>query len=87
MIAVTMIAAAFLMCLLAGLVALLRAGIAREESDKSLRSEPATLAALLTRYVVGLYVRMPQSAPPAGHTADQTGTGQGQCPPAAGPGR
>ena len=33
-------------------------GIAREESDNSLRGKPATLAAALTRRMVGFYVRM-----------------------------
>jgi len=40
-------------------LAMLRAGIAREESDNSLSGAPATLASALTRRTVGLYVRMP----------------------------
>ena len=44
-------------------LAFLRAGITREDSDRSIRGEPATLSSAVTRRVVGLYVRMPQPAP------------------------
>jgi hypothetical protein len=48
-------AIAFLTGAIVGIIALLRAGIAREESDHSLRGEPATRAARATRRVVRLY--------------------------------
>ena len=72
MIAIIIVAVVFSASVLAGAVALLRSGIAREEIDNSLRGEPATLAAALTRRVVGLYVHMPQSAAQADHTSDRT---------------
>lgn len=43
-----------------GVVALVRAGVAREESDRSLLADPPTRAAAITRRAVGLYVRTPE---------------------------
>ena len=68
MIAIIIVAVVSFASVLAGVVALLRSGIAREEIDNSLRGEPPTLAAALTRRVVGLYVHMPQSAVQADHS-------------------
>jgi len=53
-------AAAVVAALIAGAVAVLRAGIVREESDRSLLGAPATRTASVTRRVVGLYVRAPR---------------------------
>jgi hypothetical protein len=83
MIIVTILVAAFAACVVAGGLVLLRAGIAREEADKSLLGEPATDVAAVTRRVVGLYVRKPELAArydptspsrndPGGHTAKHT---------------
>jgi len=87
MIAIIILAAAIVASILAGAVALVRAGIAREESDNSLRGEPPTLAAALTRRVVGLYVRMPEDAAQADSVNDQNDAGHGHCPPPIDPGR
>lgn len=62
MIITTILVAALFSSVTAGLVALVRAGIAREESDCSVLGEPSTRAAAVTRRVVGLYVRAPQVA-------------------------
>lgn len=64
MITVTIVAVAFIAGVVAGVIALLRAGIAREESDNSLRGEPATRASAVTRRMVSLYVRMPPGTQP-----------------------
>jgi hypothetical protein len=59
MITVAIVAGAFIAGVLVGVIALLRAGIAREESGRSLRDEPPNRASAVTRRMVGLYVRMP----------------------------
>ena len=81
------LAAVVLASVLIAIVALVRAGIVREDSDYTLRGKPPTLAAALTRRIVGLYVRMPEDATQAHPTNDQTDTGQGYCPPPIGSGR
>jgi hypothetical protein len=63
-------AIAFLTGVIVGIIALLRAGIAREERDHSLRGEPATRAARAARRVVRLYVRMPERVTQADDRAD-----------------
>ncbi len=69
-------AAAVAAVLIASAIAVMRAGIVREESDRSLLGAPATRTASVTRRVVGLYVRAPRqvittgdgtSAPVSGH--------------------
>jgi hypothetical protein len=65
------VAGAFLAVVMAGGIALLRAGIAREESDHSLLSDPTTRAATATRRVVGLYVRTPERATEADRDSGQ----------------
>jgi hypothetical protein len=40
-------------------IGLLRAGIAREDSDHSIKGQPPTRASAFTRCMVGLYVRTP----------------------------
>jgi hypothetical protein len=72
MIAITVFIAAFLGGAVTGVIVLLRAGIAREESDKSLRSKPAARSAAATRRVVGLYVRTPPGAPETDDAAERT---------------
>ena len=62
MIIMTILVAALFGILTAGVVALVRAGIAREESDRSLLCDPPTRAAAVARRVVGLYVRTPELA-------------------------
>jgi hypothetical protein len=62
MIIITILVAALFGCLTAGVVALVRAGVAREESDRSLLRDPPTRAAAITRRLVGLYVRTPEPA-------------------------
>lgn len=81
------LAAMVLASVLIALVALLRAGIAREDSEYSLRSEPPTLAAALTRRIVGLYASKPEPAAQADPADDQTDANQGHCPPPIGPSR
>lgn len=81
MIAIIILAGAILASVVAGVIALVRVGIAREESDNSLRGKPATRSAALTRRLVGLCVRMPQNVTQADQAADQTDAGQGQRPP------
>lgn len=60
MITIATLTAVFGVGLIAGLVALVQVGIAREEHDRSLLDEPSTLTAALTRRIVGLYVRTPR---------------------------
>ena len=79
------LAAVVVASVLLAIVALLRAGIAREDSDYSLRSDPPTLAAALTRRIVGLYASTPVDAAQADPADGQTDTGQGHCPPPIGP--
>jgi hypothetical protein len=57
MIIIAILVAALLGSLTAGVVALVRAGVAHEESDRSLLRDPPTRAAAVTRRLVGLYVR------------------------------
>lgn len=64
MITITILSAAIVAIAVVGTVATLRAGIAREEADHSLRGTPTTLASSVTRRMVGLYVRMPQQTQP-----------------------
>jgi hypothetical protein len=59
MIAMALAVAAITAVLAVVVIALLRAGIAREESDRSLLVGPRTRAASVTRRMVGLYVRTP----------------------------
>ena len=70
MIIIVIAAIAFVTGAIAGIIALLRAGIAREESDRSLRSEPATRAARATRRVVRLYASRPEGVTQADDRAD-----------------
>lgn len=56
MIAIAVLAVVFAAGALAGIVAMLRLGIAREESRRSFRSYPDTRSAAATRRVLGLYV-------------------------------
>jgi hypothetical protein len=60
MIIYALVAAAFVIGIVAAVIVLLRAGIAREERDHSLLDRPATRAAGVTRRMVGLYVRAPR---------------------------
>jgi len=79
-------AIAFLAGAIAGIIALLRAGIAREESDHSLRGEPATRAARATRRVVRLYVSMPERVTQTDDRADhQADASQRRWPPTVTP--
>ena len=87
MIAITVIAVATMAGVLAGVVALVRASIASEESGNSLRGEPPTLAAALTRRIVGLYVRLPERGGHDEHEADRLHARRDQYPPAIGSGR
>jgi hypothetical protein len=55
MITISILAVTLLAGALAGAIAMLRAGIAREESDKSLLGKPVTRASALTRWIVDLH--------------------------------
>jgi hypothetical protein len=59
------------------IVVLLRVGIGREDADRSLRGAPSTRASVMTRRMVGLYVRMPQ--PPGDDGAVDFPQGQQPC--------
>lgn len=61
MIIIAIVVGAFIAGVIVGIVALLRAGIAREESTGSLRDGPPNQASAVTRRIVGLHVRMPLS--------------------------
>lgn len=83
MITFALIVATFIAGMVAGVVILLRAGIAREESDHSLLGKPSTRTARATRRIVGLYVRTPDSGDHAYEATDRTGDGELQRPSAA----
>jgi hypothetical protein len=70
MITIAILVATFIAGAIAGIIALLRLGIAREESDKSLLGEPATRAAAATRRIVGWYGSRPQLVSQAGRAAN-----------------
>ena len=76
---------AFLAGAMAGIVVLLRVGMASEDSRKPLLYEPQARSALATRCVVGLYVLTPQRVTPPDR--GQSGAGQRQLPPATAPRR
>jgi len=78
MISVIAVAVAFLAGVIAGVLALLRVGIACEESAKSIRGEPPTRAAAVTRRVVGLHVRMGRRATQPDHVADRADASQSE---------
>jgi hypothetical protein len=61
MITIAIVVCAFIAGVIVGIIALLCAGIAREESNKSLRAGPPNQASSATRRIVGLHVRMPPS--------------------------
>jgi uncharacterized protein YneF (UPF0154 family) len=65
MITIAIVVVALIVGAIVGAIALVRAGIAREESESSLRHEPPTRASAVTRRMVGHYVRTPKS-----HSAD-----------------
>lgn len=60
MIIFAIVTGVILAALIAGVIALFRAGIAREESERSLLGAPPSRTAWMTRRVVGLYVRAPR---------------------------
>lgn len=59
---ITILVAAFIAAVTACAVVVLRAGIAREESEMSLLGQPSTRMAAMTRRAVGLYVRKTELA-------------------------
>jgi hypothetical protein len=59
MITIAIVIGASALGLAVAVIAMLQAGISREEADHSLLAEPATCAASVTRRLVGLYVRIP----------------------------
>jgi hypothetical protein len=87
MITIGIAATAFLVGVIAGVILLLRAGIIREEADRSLLDEPATRAARATRRVIGLYVRTPQRVAEADDVTARTDAGQSHLSPTARPDR
>ena len=68
MITTVLVVGILIVCVIARLIGLFRAGIAREEADRSLLGEPVTRASAITRRVVGLYVRTPRVVIPAHNT-------------------
>jgi hypothetical protein len=60
MITIAIVVAALVLGLAVAVIAMLQAGISREEADHTLLADPATRAARATRRLVGLYVRTPE---------------------------
>ena len=86
MITIAIVVAALALGLAVAVIAMLQAGISREEADRSLLADPTTAAARVTRRLVGLYVRTPERLPEADHHPDPDGPGSA-CKPPARPGR
>lgn len=70
MIIIAILIIAFVAGVIAGMVALLRMGIAREEDDKSLMRPPPSRAAAATRRVVGWHGSMPEDVIPLHRLAE-----------------
>jgi len=70
MIIITILAVAFIAGVIAGIVALLCASIAREDDDKSLMCRPPTRAAAATRRIIGWHGSMPQRTVPLHRIAE-----------------
>ncbi len=86
MITITIIASMVLAILAAVVLAFLRASIRREVSASSLRGEPPTRAASVTRRVLGLYAQAPQRVAEPGHAGERADTGRSPGgPTSAGP--
>ena len=81
MIAIALTVAAATAVLAVAAITLLRAGIAREESDHSLLVGPTTRSASVTRRMVGLYVRTPDRVADAGRFGGQDAISPAQRPP------
>ena len=81
MITIAIAAALSALGLAIAVIALLQAGISREEADRSLLTDPATRAASVTRRLVGLYVRTPDRPADAGRFGGQDATRPGRRPP------
>jgi hypothetical protein len=81
MIAIAIAASAVVLGLAFAVIAMLRAGIAREEADRSLLADPATASAKVTRRLVGLYVRAPERVTAADRRPDSDGPGSAHKPP------
>jgi hypothetical protein len=73
MIAVALLAIAFAAGALAGVAVLLRLGISREDSRRSLRGYPETRSAAATRRVLGLYASMPPGVSAPGNPGGPAG--------------
>ena len=82
MIAIAIAAAALVLGLAFAVIAMLQAGIAREEADRSLLADPTTASAKVTRCLVGLYVRAPERLTAADRHPDSDGPGSARKPPA-----
>ena len=80
MIAIAILAIAFAAGVVVGVAALLRLGIAREESRRSLRGTPSAQSTVATRRVLGLYVRMPSESTQAGYPYGPAQTSQNSRP-------
>lgn len=60
MITIAVLVVTFAAGVMVGAIILLRAGIVREEADKSLLRPPTTRAAATTRRIVGFKTQVPQ---------------------------
>ena len=80
MFVISIIAAAFLVGSITTVIALLRVGIAREESGQSILDRPPTRSAAATRSIVGLHVRAPRHVTQPDHAADRAETESAQRP-------
>jgi len=81
MITIAIVVAAVAIGLAFAVIAMLQAGIAREEADHSLLADPTTASAKATRCLVGLYVRTPERPTGADRHADSDGPGSACKPP------
>jgi hypothetical protein len=81
MITAAIVIAALTAALAVAVIVMLQAGIAREESDRTLLADPATLVAKATRCLVGLYVRTPERRTDAGRRHDSVAPGSAHKPP------
>ncbi len=86
MITFAILAAVFIAGAIAGIVALLRLGITREESDGSLYGKPPTRSAAAVRRVLGWHGPVTPWVPQTNYAANRTSTAQRQRPAAVTPG-
>jgi flagellar basal body-associated protein FliL len=78
MIIMAIVAVTLLVAALAGVLALVRLGISREEREDRFSGEAQTRISAATRAVTGLYVRTPERADDANYATNGTDADQGR---------